>query len=61
MIITTNANVSVSPVHSRMPQLLSEGELEGWLFDEDTMKVALQKIPQMLNRRTDYEQMSLFS
>ncbi|MCC8049801.1 MAG: SOS response-associated peptidase [Clostridiales bacterium] len=60
VIITTSANASVVPIHSRMPLLLSENELEGWLFDEDSMKTALQKIPQLLNRRTEYEQLSFF-
>lgn len=61
MIITTSANASVVPIHSRMPLLLSEDELEGWLLDEGAMKAILQKVPQLLNRRTDYEQMSFFS
>jgi len=61
VIITTNANASVVPIHSRMPLLLSGDELEGWLLDEGAMKAALQKTPQLLNRRTDYEQMSFFS
>ncbi|MCD7744959.1 MAG: SOS response-associated peptidase [Lachnospiraceae bacterium] len=63
VIITTSANASVLPIHSRMPLLLSENEMEGWLFDEDLMKTktVLQKTPQLLNRQTDYEQLSFFS
>lgn len=61
VIITTSANDSVSPVHSRMPLLLSGEELEEWLSDMEKVKAILQKVPQMLKRRTDYEQMSFFS
>lgn len=61
VIITTSANASVAPIHSRMPLLLSEEELEEWLFDEELMKAVLKKTPQLLNRRTKYEQLSFFS
>jgi putative SOS response-associated peptidase YedK len=33
-IMTTAANSSISDVHDRMPVILRQNELEGWLFDE---------------------------
>lgn len=34
MILTTQANASVSPVHHRMPLVLEERELESWIYPE---------------------------
>lgn len=60
MILTTQANGSVSPVHGRMPLVLEAGELEGWILDDQFMEYVLHKIPPELGREQEYEQQSLF-
>ena len=60
VVITTEANPSVSPVHDRMPLILDQDEIEEWLFDEKKMSGLLHKTPVLLNSYTDYEQMTLF-
>ena len=59
-ILTTAANPSVSPVHDRMPLILDQEDIEGWLFDAEQTGSLLAKTPAMLCRRSEYEQMSLF-
>ena len=61
MILTTAANASMKPVHDRMPLLLEQDEIEKWLFEDDMTEALLQKTPALLERRSDFEQMSLFS
>ena len=60
VILTTAANKSMKPVHDRMPLLLEKEEIHKWLFDDGCTDNFLQKIPALLERRTDFEQMSLF-
>ena len=60
VVITTEANDSVSPVHERMPLILEQEEIEEWLFDERETVRLLQKTPILLKSYTDYEQMTLF-
>ena len=60
MILTTQANASVSPVHNRMPVVLDESELEDWVYDDKFTEYALHKIPPKLWRKQEYEQQSLF-
>ena len=60
IILTTQANASVSPVHSRMPLILDEGELEDWVYDDIFTEYALHKTPTELLREQEYEQQSLF-
>lgn len=60
MILTTQANASVSPVHNRMPLVLDEGELMDWVYDDKFMEYALHKTPPELWRKQEYEQQSLF-
>ena len=60
MILTTQANASVSPVHNRMPVVLDESELEDWVYDDKFTEYALHKIPPKLWREQEYEQQSLF-
>ncbi len=61
VILTTAANASMEPVHDRMPLILERDEIAGWLFDGSRTKELLEKKPCLLERRADYEQMSLFS
>lgn len=60
VILTTEANASVRPVHERMPLVLEESEVENWLLDDKAEKACLQKVPAALEHRAEYEQMTLF-
>ena len=60
VILTTEANSSVCPVHERMPLILEHGEIEEWIFDSGRTKEFLQKVPCLLERQAEYEQMELF-
>lgn len=59
-ILTTAANESVSPVHDRMPVLLQPEELGIWLNDDRYVEKVFGRTPEALERRQDYEQLSLF-
>ncbi len=41
LILTRNANASVSPVHHRMPVVLEQRNIPGWLFDRDEARAIL--------------------
>ena len=60
VILTTAANDSMKPVHDRMPLLLEHDEIGKWLFEDRLTEAFLQKKPALLERRADFEQMSLF-
>ncbi|MDE7326296.1 MAG: SOS response-associated peptidase [Lachnospiraceae bacterium] len=60
VILTTRANESMEPVHSRMPLLLEEEEILPWIVQPDLTQDFLRKIPNRLERRFEYEQISLF-
>ena len=47
-------------VHNRMPLILEREEIEEWLLDSKLTETFLKKIPADLERRVEYEQMSLF-
>lgn len=60
IILTTNANDSMSGVHDRMPLLLEEEELQAWVYEEASLEKILKKVPGSLKRSQEYEQLSLF-
>lgn len=60
VILTTEANPSVKPVHDRMPLVLERSELEDWVTDDNAAEYFLHKTPVLLEREAEYEQMSLF-
>ena len=60
VILTTEANPSVKPVHDRMPLILERNELEDWVTDDGAAEHFLHKTPVLLERQAEYEQMSLF-
>lgn len=60
VILTTAANPSMEPVHDRMPLLLEEEDILPWMFDPDAAKEILLKVPYLLERKTEFEQLSLF-
>ena len=48
VILTTAANDSMSPIHDRMPVILSDCEREQWLSDDGFMERALRRLgPQL--------------
>ena len=59
VIITTEANESMSQVHDRMPLLLEKSELEGWLNNEKSAKEFLGKRPEELEKEQEFEQIRL--
>ncbi len=60
VILTTQANESMSPVHNRMPLILEPEEVFSWIFDKEKTEPLLHKVPCLLERRTEFEQMTLF-
>ncbi len=60
VILTTQANASMEPVHDRMPLVLEPWEAVEWLLEDSAAGELLRKSPPLLERRTEYEQMSLF-
>ena len=60
IILTTQANDSVIPVHNRMPLVLEGKELEDWIYDDKFTEYALHKTSPELYREQEYEQQSLF-
>lgn len=60
VILTTAANASMEPVHDRMPLILERQEIADWMFCDAKTEDFLHKTPCLLERKTDYEQLSLF-
>lgn len=60
IILTMAANASVCPVHERMPVILDEEEILPWIWEASRTCSFLNKSSPLLERRQDYEQMSLF-
>ncbi len=60
VILTTRANASMKPVHDRMPLILEENEIVSWILDEEKAEGILHKMPCLLERSSDYEQLTLF-
>lgn len=60
VILTTVANSSMEQVHDRMPLILEREEIMDWILDDKKVDQILHKMPCLLERKTDYEQMSLF-
>ena len=60
VILTTEANESMLPVHDRMPVILEPEEIMSWIFNDAETGQLLQKIPCLLERSVEFEQMCLF-
>lgn len=60
VILTTQANDSMRSVHDRMPLVLEERQLEDWICDDRCTNRLLEQVPVLMNRQSEYEQMSLF-
>jgi putative SOS response-associated peptidase YedK len=60
VLLTTDANLSMKPVHPRMPLLISPDELPGWILKSSEAAYYLRKKPEELQRRA-VGQMNLFA
>lgn len=60
VILTTAANESMVKTHDRMPLILEEDQLEGWIRNNGMTAEILRQIPVMLDKQADYEQQTLF-
>lgn len=60
IILTTQANDSMAPVHDRMPLLLPEDQVRKWIWQDDLIMEYLAARPPELSRKTEYEQLTLF-
>lgn len=58
-ILTTSPNDSVSPVHDRMPLVLTSEEIIPWIQSFDAAEKLLTKTPPFLEHKQEYEQLSL--
>lgn len=59
IILTTAANASMRPVHDRMPLILSEEQLEDWIYDDNLTKEFLKQSSPMLSGSQEFEQLTL--
>jgi putative SOS response-associated peptidase YedK len=60
VILTTAANASMMPVHDRMPVMIDKGNVRDYLKDSAAAMEMLSEPMPELDRRSDYEQLSLF-
>ena len=60
VILTTQANASMAPVHSRMPLVLEREQVRDWILDSAKTKELLGQEPPQLDRDCEYEQQTLF-
>lgn len=60
VILTTKANESMVKVHDRMPLIIEKNQVEDWIYDDGLTHKLLGQVPVLLNRKSDYEQQSLF-
>ena len=56
-ILTTSPNDSVSPVHDRMPLVLTSEEIIPWIQSFDAAEKLLTKTPPFLEHKQEYEQL----
>ncbi len=60
VILTTAANASVAPVHSRMPLVLEPEQLVPWISNGGATDTLLKQTPAALYGQTDAHQLSMF-
>ena len=60
VILTTSPNSSMEPVHDRMPVMIEVANAQDYLQDTSAAMDLLKEPMPLLNRSTDYEQLSLF-
>ena len=57
VILTTEANSSMKSVHDRMPVILQEDLIDAWLSDDTATKEILSRVPPLLCREAEIEQL----
>ena len=60
VILTTQANVSMEKVHDRMPLILETDQIQDWLLDDKAADSILKQTSVMLDKYTEYEQLTFF-
>ena len=60
VILTTEANPSVAPVHSRMPLVLEKEQVRDWILHSSSTGELLAQVPGELSKSCEYEQQTLF-
>lgn len=60
VILTTAANASMKPVHDRMPVMIDTGNVRDYLKDPAAALEMIKEPMPGLDRKSDYEQLSLF-
>lgn len=60
VILTTEANSSMSMVHSRMPLVLEKDQVKDWILKAERTRELLSQVPMELLRDCEYEQQTLF-
>lgn len=60
-ILTTAPNESMCPVHDRMPLILKPEEIIPWIQDWESAEKLLRKTSPLLERKQEYEQLSIFT
>jgi putative SOS response-associated peptidase YedK len=50
----------MAPVHERMPLVIDKNEVSQWLMDWKRAEELLTRRPALLERRQEFEQLSLF-
>ena len=54
------ANASMEKIHDRMPLILEQGQVHDWLLDDKATDSILEQTPVMLDKYTEYEQLTFF-
>ena len=60
VIITREANASMTPVHDRMPLMIDPADVRTWINDPSATESFLTRQLPQLQAKRDYEQLSLF-
>ena len=60
VIITREANASMTPVHDRMPLMIDPSDVRTWINDPSATESFLTRQLPQLQAKRDYEQLSLF-
>ncbi len=60
IVITTQANASMIKIHDRMPLILEKRQIKDWVLDDTAVDHFLRQTPVLLDRKTEYEQQTLF-
>jgi len=50
----------MKPVHGRMPLVIERDEITRWILDDGSTEAILRKTPCLLERQTEYEQITFF-